>query len=157
VSGSGKIDLKGNATVSTTFSSTISVVIEDSTSSGGSFTKEGSGTLDLTQVNTYTGDTIVKAGTLQMENAYLANAAAVRLFTGGKLNLNTGVTDTISALYIDGVLQAAGTWGSTLSGATNKSDTYFAGSGMLLVPVPEPTTALLGTVGLLALLRRRRA
>jgi len=160
VSGNGKVDLKGNATVSTTFSSTISVVIEDSTSSGGSFTKEGSGTLDLTQVNTYTGDTIVKAGTLQMENAYLANAAAVRLFTGGKLNLNTsGATDTISALYFDGVLQAAGTWGGTGSGADNINTTFFAANSgkLLVVAVPEPAAALMSAVGLMALLRRRRA
>lgn len=163
VSGSGKIDLKGDATVSTTFSSSISVVIEDSTSSGGDFIKEGSGTLDLTQVNTYTGDTIVTAGTLQMENAYLADAAAVRLFSAGsgKLNLNTaGATDTIGALYFDGVLQAAGTWGGTSSGADNINTTYFAAnSGKLLVVVaiPEPGAALLSAVGLLALLRRRRA
>jgi len=160
VSGAGKVDLKGNATVSTTFSSTISVVIEDSTSSGGSFTKEGSGTLDLTQVNTYTGDTIVKAGTLQMENAYLANAAAVQLFTGGKLNLNTSdATDTISALYFDGVLQAAGTWGGTGSGADNIDTTFFAANSgkLLVVAVPEPAAALMSAVGLMALLRRRRA
>ena len=156
-----RIDLKGDATVSTTFSSTIDVVIEDSTSSGGDFIKEGSGTLDLTQANTYTGDTIVNAGTLQMENAYLANAAAVRLFSAGsgKLNLNTaGATDTIGALYFDDVLQAAGTWGSSLSGATNINDTFFAGTGKLLVvAIPEPGAALLSAVGLLALLRRRRA
>lgn len=160
VSGSGKIDLKGDATVSTNFSSTISVVIEDATSSGGDFIKEGTGTLDLTQVNTYTGDTIVNAGTLQMENAYLADAAAVRLFPAGsgKLNLNHAFTDTIGALYFDDVLQAAGTWGSSLSGATNINDTFFAGTGKLLVvAIPEPGAALLSAVGLLALLRRRRA
>ncbi len=162
VSGAGTIDLLGNATVSTTQTlSTISVVIEDSTSSGGSFTKEGTGTLDLTQINTYTGDTIVAAngGILKMENAYLANGAAVRLFTGGQLDLNTsGATDTIAALYFDGVLQAGGTWGGTGSGATNINTTFFApNSGKLFVGViPEPTAALLGGLGMLTLLRRRR-
>ena len=163
VSGAGKIDLAGDATVSTTFSSTIDVVIEDSTSSGGDFTKMGSGTLNLTQINTYSGDTIVTAGTLQMSNAYLADAAAVRLFStgAGKLNLNTsGATDTIGALYFDDVLQAAGTWGGTGSGADNINTTYFAAnSGLLRVvaAVPEPGAALMGAVGLLTLLRRRRA
>jgi fibronectin-binding autotransporter adhesin len=156
-----RIDLKGDATVSTTFSSTISVVIEDSTSSGGDFIKEGSGTLDLTQVNTYKGDTIVNAGTLKIQSAYLANAAAVQLFSAGsgKLDLNHALTDTIGALYFDGVPQAAGTWGGTGSGADNINTTYFAANSgkLLVVAIPEPGAALLSAVGLLALLRRRRA
>jgi len=161
VSGTGKIDLKGDATVSTTFSSTIDVVIEDSTSSGGDFIKEGSGTLDLTQANTYTGDTIVNAGTLKIQSAYLANAAAVRLFSAGsgKLDLAHNLTDTIGELYFDGVKQAAGTWGGTNSGADNINTTYFAANSgkLLVVAIPEPGAALLSAVGLLALLRRRRA
>jgi len=82
------------------------------------------------------------------------------LFTGGKLNLNTsGATDTISALYFDGVLQAAGTWGGTGSGADNINTTFFAANSgkLLVVAVPEPAAALMSAVGLLALLRRRRA
>ena len=158
VSGAGKVNLLAAAYVSTAFASTISTEI----TGVGSLTKEGAGTLDLTYLNTYTGNTTVTAtgGVLKMENAYLADASTVNLFTGGKLNLNTtGATDTIAALYLDGVLQTAtGTWGSSASLADNKNDTFFSGTGMLLASaVPEPTAALLGGLGLLSLLRRRRS
>ena len=158
VSGLGSINLAGPAYISTGSTNSVTTLISGS----GSFTKEGTGTLDLTQINTYTGDTIVAAsgGILQMENAYLADAAAVRLFSGGQMNLNTsGATDTVGALYFDGVLQAGGTWGGTNSSATNKNATYFGtGTGMLSVAaIPEPASALLGGLGMLTLLRRRRS
>lgn len=158
VSGAGKVNLVGDTYVSSASgTNTISSEITGS----GDFTKEGAGTIDLTFANTYTGDTIIAAngGILQMTNAYLADAAAVRLFSGGKLNLNTiGASDTIGALYFNGVQQAGGTWGSTASLATNTNDTYFEGTGMLLVAaIPEPATALLGGLGMLTLLRRRRS
>jgi fibronectin-binding autotransporter adhesin len=158
VSGLGSINLAGPAYISTGSPNSVTTLIFGS----GSFTKEGTGTLDLTQINTYTGDTIVatNGGILQMENAYLADAAAVRLFSGGQMNLNTGgATDTVGALYFDGVLQAGGTWGGTNSSATNKNATYFGtGTGMLSVAaIPEPASALLGGLGMLTLLRRRRS
>ena len=152
VSGAGKIELNGPATISTTYSNTISTVIEGD----GSLTKGGSGTLDLTQANTYTGDTFVNNGTLKMEYAYLADAAAVQLFWGVMLDLNTsGATDKVASLWFDGVKQLEGTWGASGSGATHIDDSFFTGSGMLLV-MPEPGPALLGGLGVLLVLRRRR-
>jgi hypothetical protein len=46
--------------------------------------------------------------------------------------------DTIKALYVDGVQQVAGTWGSTGSTAENQDDTFFnsADSGVLTVLEP---------------------
>jgi autotransporter-associated beta strand protein len=153
VSGLGQIDLLGPAYLSTTFAnSTIDSVIYGP----GSLTKEGAGTLDLTLANSYTGDTIVTAGILQMENAYLADAADVR-FTGGVMNLNTaGASDTIDELYFGAAAQATGTWGSSLSGATHQDDTYFSGNGMLNVMTPEPATLAFVALGGLGLLARRR-
>ncbi|MCX6878028.1 MAG: autotransporter-associated beta strand repeat-containing protein [Verrucomicrobia bacterium] len=98
--------------------------------------KGGAGTLTLTGSNTYTGDTVVQAGTLSLSptvpGGYLADGADVKLYTGSILDLNTGATDTVRALYIDGVPQAAGEWGSAASGAANPS-TLFTGLGKLNV------------------------
>ena len=65
-------------------------------------------------------------------------------------------TDTVSELYIDGLLLSSGTWGGLGSTATNNSK-LFSGSGLLNVTVPEPSsTTLLGLGGLGLMLRHRR-
>lgn len=98
--------------------------------------KIGSGTLTLSGANTYTGDTVVQNGTLSLSptvaGGYLADTADVKLYTGGILDLNTGSTDTIRSLYIDGVGQVTGEWGSAASGAANQS-ALFTGTGKLNV------------------------
>ena len=98
--------------------------------------KIGSGTLTLTGANTYTGDTVVQNGTLSLSptvaGGYLADTADVKLYTGGILDLSTGTTDTIRSLYIDGVGQVTGEWGSAASGAANQS-ALFTGTGKLNV------------------------
>jgi autotransporter-associated beta strand protein len=98
--------------------------------------KIGSGTLTLSGANTYTGDTVVQNGTLSLNptvpGGYLADTADVKLYTGGILDLNTGSTDTIRSLYIDGVGQVTGEWGSAASGAANQS-ALFTGTGKLNV------------------------
>ncbi|WP_035613150.1 autotransporter-associated beta strand repeat-containing protein [Haloferula sp. BvORR071] len=95
-------------------------------------TKEGSGTWTLTAANTYTGTTTVSEGTLSISQAVLADAAAVNIATAGVLNLTHGTSDTVDSLFIDGVQQAAGTWGSLSSSATNKT-ARITGSGILSV------------------------
>ena len=98
--------------------------------------KIGSGTLTLSGANTYTGDTVVQNGTLSLNptvpGGYLADTADVKLYTGGILDLSTGTTDTIRSLYIDGVGQVTGEWGSAASGAANQS-ALFTGTGKLNV------------------------
>jgi autotransporter-associated beta strand protein len=98
--------------------------------------KIGSGTLTLTGANTYTGDTVVQNGTLSLSptvaGGYLSDTADVKLYTGGILDLNNGSTDTIRSLYIDGVGQVTGEWGSAASGAANQS-ALFTGTGKLNV------------------------
>ena len=100
----------------------------------GGLTKSGAGTMTLTGINTYTGDTIVSAGTLSLANSALADTADVRLTTGAKLNLTfaAGSPDTIDELYIDGVQQAMGTWGAVGSGAAHTSS-LITGTGILSV------------------------
>jgi fibronectin-binding autotransporter adhesin len=100
--------------------------------SGGRVFKAGSGTLTLGAVNTYTGDTVIQAGTLQINKAYLANGADVRMANGTVFNLNFSGTDIIDSLYINGLSQAIGTWGAIGSGAAHQS-AIFSGSGLLQV------------------------
>jgi autotransporter-associated beta strand protein len=111
-------------------------------------TKGGSGYLTLSGAyNTYTGATTVNAGTLEVTSSArlgfservtvsggtlklmnanaLADTATLRIATGGKVYLQSG-TDTVSTLYFDGKRQRRGTYGSSSSDATYKSDIYFS-------------------------------
>jgi len=94
--------------------------------------KTGAGTFNLSGIHTYTGDTTVSAGKLSLTNAYLADAADVRLSTGATLDLTFAGTDTIDELYIDGVAQASGVWGAVGSGAAHESS-LITGTGKLQV------------------------
>ncbi len=122
----------------------------------GGLTKLGAGTLTLEVASTYTGNTTVSGGTLSLGYADLAAASNVSIASGAVLNLTYGGTDTIHALYLNGVQQAPGTY--------NAGDSlgYITGSGSLLVtaPIPEPGTLSLLAAGLIGLLcyawRKRR-
>jgi autotransporter-associated beta strand protein len=105
----------------------------------GGFHKAGPGTLRLTGANTYTGDTIVEEGILRIYTPYLSNTSDVYLTSGGVLNLNNGTsTDVIDSLFINGIMQPAGIWGPTGSGAEHTSS-LITGTGLLQVttaPIP---------------------
>ena len=138
------------------------MTLSGSLSGPGSLTKVDSGTLILSASNSYTGDTMVNNGTLTIDYPYLALASNVWVDNsgfGGTLDLNYNGTDRINALYINGVEQAAGLWGGPSSGASNTSP-YLAGTGELVVGVPEPSTAALlgaGVVGLIGWAGWRRS
>lgn len=114
-----------------------------------------------------TGDVEVAQGaTLQITSTTnvindAANVALDQIGVGnGMMSLGTGVNETIGGLSLGGVLQVAGTYGSTASGATFQNNTYFdvGGTGILtVVGVPEPAAMALMGIGALTLLRRRRA
>ena len=102
----------------------------------GGLTKKGAGQLTVSSAFTYTGDTKVDAGTLTVQTTSFADASAIRIASGAILNLNTvGATDIVGTLYFGTTQQAAGTWGSTASGATHQDDTRFTGTGVLSVTI----------------------
>jgi autotransporter-associated beta strand protein len=159
---SGALDLNGTTrTISVGLGSDpvydlgISAVIAN-----GSLTKTGAGRLYLSGVNTYAGDTVVSGGTqivastgsilnsptvtvgtnatLRLDHASALGASATLSLVSnlgashGKANLNFVGTQTVARLLFDGVSQS-GAWGSTSSTAANKTNTWFSGSGVVLV------------------------
>jgi len=108
-----------------------------------SVTKVGMGTLTLTGANTYTGDTTVDAGTLSINNPFLADTADVFIATGAVLDLDFSSTDIIDSLYLGGTPMAPGNYGSLASSAANKS-AYFNGMGVLSVTTLGPVLGVTG-------------
>ena len=106
------------------------ITINASIIGSGGLTKSGAYTLTLTNQNTYTGATVVQAGTLSISKASLAVSNDVRITSGAILNLNFSGTNTISGFYIDDVQQAGGTWGAPGSGAEHETP-FLSGAGQL--------------------------
>jgi autotransporter-associated beta strand protein len=93
----------------------------------GSLIKVGTGTLNLTGANTYTGNTTVNGGTLVLAQATLTTNGTVSIATGAKLQLNFGTSDPIGALVLNGVSQPNGIYNAANQPA------YLAGTGNLVV------------------------
>ncbi len=110
-----------------------------------SITKAGAGTWTLSGVNTYSGTTRVQAGTLAITRSAALGTGPVDITTGARLRLDYIGTRQISALTFNaGAAQPNGTYGSSISSATNKDDTRFSGAGTLTVgPITSPTTTTL--------------
>ncbi len=120
--------LGGTNTGTNTFAS----VIGNNGTAAVSLTKEDAGKWSLTGTNTYSGDTTVSAGTLSLASAFLADASAVRIATGGTLDLPHGAEDTIAELWIDGVQLSPDTYTSG-----NKPG-LISGTGSLVVTSGPP-------------------
>jgi autotransporter-associated beta strand protein len=124
----------------------------------GGLKKTGAGNLTLSGANTYTGNTVIEAGTLGISSAFLDDSSSVLITSGALFSLEFTGFDTINMLFFDGAAQSIGTWGSSASGAEFVNDSFFSGTGMLsITAVPEPGTMLTGIAcGLTILLLRRR-
>ena len=146
----------------TTNTFTIGGVISDGTHAHlptKALTKAGAGTLELTGASTYSGATTVSAGTVKLGasgslastnitvaagatmqlagSASLADTAAID--ASGVIQLATGVKEQVGSLSLGGVAQAVNkSYGSTASAADIRNDTYFSGSGILLVGTMRP-------------------
>jgi autotransporter-associated beta strand protein len=75
----------------------------------GGLEKLGAGTLTLNGANTYTGNTLITAGTLEVAtNDAFADTSTVRIESGASLSLTHGGTDQVAALIINNVSQLPG-------------------------------------------------
>jgi len=116
------------------------VIVTNVLGGNGGLTKTGTGTLTLTGMNTYTGNTVVNAGELKLNAARLHDSASVTISGTGKINLAHGGIDSVSALTFGATNGVAGTtYGSTASVAMVKNDTYFSGTGMIVVGAIAPS------------------
>lgn len=106
------------------------------TGSGG-LTVAASGTVVLTGANSCSGDTTVTQGTLSISDTWLDDTADVVLASTTTLDLNTGGTDTIDELILDGIPQSPGIYGAPGSGAQFER-AQITGSGRLWVTLGPP-------------------
>lgn len=100
--------------------------------------KTTAGTVTLSGANTNSGDITVSEGTLVISQVNTNNESSIVTITAGVLQLDSGASDTVDQLWIDGVQQASGTYGSTSSAAATMDDTHFAGTGFLTVTSSPP-------------------
>ncbi|MGJ8722931.1 MAG: autotransporter-associated beta strand repeat-containing protein [Roseibacillus sp.] len=99
----------------------------------GTLTKIGAGTMLISSVSTYTGDTFVDEGILRIENPFLSDTGALEVASGAELNLDFAQIDIVGALVLGGTEQTApGTYGSLSSSADFKS-ALITGAGLLQI------------------------
>jgi autotransporter-associated beta strand protein len=98
--------------------------------------KSGAGILTLAGANSYAGATRVEEGLLSFDDPGAVPGGPLDLATGTKVDLNFSGTATVSQLLLGGAMQSGGTYGASGSGATYVNDTYFSGTGLVLVPFP---------------------
>lgn len=90
----------------------------------------------------------------QAYNMGLAGITMGNHLTADILNLDASIT--VESFSFGGNSLAAGTYSTTDLNGSFGTGSQFTGTGNLIV-IPEPSAALIGGLGLLALLRRRRA
>ena len=139
VTWSGPVTLNAALTANAQYNITLS----GNVTGAGGFIKTGTGSLILSGANSFTGAERITAGTLSCSNAAALGTGSLDITTGAKVALNYTGTRAIAALTFNaGAPQAAGTYGSSSSPATNKNDTYFSGTGTLTIVLSPTTTTV---------------
>ena len=96
----------------------------------GGLTKQNTGTLTLSGANTYTGNTTVNGGTLEIVQATIASNSTVTVASGAVLQLDFAVTNVVAGFMTNGVSAGPGIYNSTTSSP------YITGIGSLQVVLP---------------------
>jgi autotransporter-associated beta strand protein len=110
--------------------------------------KAGSGTLAISNsVTSYTGNTTISGGTLELTYPTLATNSTVTVAGGAGLKLDFSDTNIVTSLVLNGT-------GATVGVHNNSTDpTYLTGTGSLMVltgpsgPNPNPTNILFSITG----------
>ena len=87
------------------------------------------------------GNVTVAGGTLDLRvAATIADAATLSIADGAKVAVGAGITETVDKLFVSGVQQRRGYYGTTASGAMFADDGHFSGAGMVYVNSNPPIT-----------------
>lgn len=101
---------------------------------------DGSGSLDLLGTNTYTGNTVINAGILEVALGTFTPNSTVSIASGAYLQIDSLTTNAVAGLILNGVSQPAGLY-------NNNNSAYFQGAGSLqVVPVATNPTNIVASV-----------
>lgn len=129
----GTITISGTVTpASVTVSSDKATTWNGSGSLGGtaSLTKDGSGTLTINTANSYSGNTIINAGTVSVGNDSALGSGIITM-NGGALNIN-GKQLTNNALLVKGTSSVAAGTDGFVDNMAMEADGVVSGDGELL-------------------------
>jgi autotransporter-associated beta strand protein len=132
----------------------------------GAAAKLGTGDISIlaspagTQIQIAAGvsNAIADTATLSLTGSQSVFGASSLVANQGSIDLGAGINETVNRLMLNGIAQGPGTYGSSSSAATFKNDSFFAGSGIVTVSIPEPTSAVFALIALtcLAISRRKK-
>ena len=89
------------------------ITLSGTLSGSGGLTVTDSGTLELSGANTYTGDTVVNAGSTLQLDVTGSDPTTLRLANGAFLNLNYSGNYVVAAFYTNGVALPVGTYNNS--------------------------------------------
>ena len=115
---------------------TASVLSLSNTVSGASVAKLGGGVLTLTDLATYTGDTLLQEGTLLLPAANLPETTGMEVSSSATLSLQFSGKQYVDTLTVDGVQQPGGAY-------TAAGTSWIEGSGRLIVRNPASGTFII--------------